>query len=120
MLILGVNPAYHEHAAALLVDGYLVAVAEEERFNRVRHGKRARVDNADNLPWRAIMFCLEKAGVALGEPLSLLSARVQHKTLERRFFRYYSNTRRRFTEPHGDSITYGRLQPHRRASVPFV
>jgi carbamoyltransferase len=62
-IILGVNSAYHEPAAAVVVDGRLVAVAEEERFNRHRHGKPSRLDNADDLPWQAIDFCLAEAGV---------------------------------------------------------
>lgn len=53
-IILGVNSAYHEPDACLIVCGNIVAVCEEERFNRRCHGKRARVDNADELPDRAI------------------------------------------------------------------
>ena len=41
MNILGINSVYHESAAALLVDGELVAAIEEERFNRIKHGKEA-------------------------------------------------------------------------------
>jgi carbamoyltransferase len=67
MFVLGVNSAYHEPAAALLEDGRLVSAAEEERFNRVRHGKRARVDNADDLPWQSIVFCLEQASVQFSD-----------------------------------------------------
>ncbi len=37
MLILGVNAYHGDAAAALLVDGELVAAAEEERFNRIKH-----------------------------------------------------------------------------------
>jgi carbamoyltransferase len=66
-VILGVNSAYHEPAACLLVDGRLVAVAEEERFNRRRHGKPSRIDNADDLPWQALAFCLAEAGLGWGD-----------------------------------------------------
>ena len=52
--ILGVNTAYHESSACLLRDGEIVAIAEEERFNRFRHGKHSRVDNPDDLPEQAI------------------------------------------------------------------
>jgi carbamoyltransferase len=62
-IILGINSAYHEPAACLIVDGQIVAVAEEERFNRFRHGKLAKIDNADDLPEQAIAFCLAQAGV---------------------------------------------------------
>jgi carbamoyltransferase len=63
MNILGINSVYHESAAALLVDGALVAAAEEERFNRIKHGKEASVDNPHQFPERAIRFCLDYAGL---------------------------------------------------------
>ncbi|KFX96735.1 hypothetical protein V490_03166 [Pseudogymnoascus sp. VKM F-3557] len=63
MRILGINSAYHESAATLLVDGQVVAAAEEERFSRIKHGKPARVDNADELPLESIRYCLESAAV---------------------------------------------------------
>jgi carbamoyltransferase len=62
--VLGINSVYHESAAALLVDGRLVAAAEEERFNRIKHGKQAEFDNPHQLPERAIRFCLNDAGLA--------------------------------------------------------
>jgi len=59
MVILGVN-AYHGNAsAAIVVDGRLVAAAEEERFNRVKY--------AAGFPARAVRYCLREAGVTLGE-----------------------------------------------------
>lgn len=63
MNILGINSVYHESAAALLVDGRLVAAVEEERFNRIKHGKPAEFDNPHQLPERAIRFCLKHAGL---------------------------------------------------------
>jgi carbamoyltransferase len=63
-IILGVNSAYHEPAACLMIDGEIVAMAEEERFNRVRHGKQALIDNSDELPEAAMTWCLEKGGVS--------------------------------------------------------
>jgi len=67
MVILGINSAFHESAAALIVDGRLVAAAEEERFNRVKHGKRATPGNADQLPWRAVEYCLSQSGVSFAD-----------------------------------------------------
>src|SRR5579862_1564965 len=59
MVILGIN-AYHANAAAaIVVDGRLVAAVEEERLNRVKY--------AAGLPSRAIQFCLDRAGVKLTE-----------------------------------------------------
>ena len=54
---------YHELAAALLVDGELVGAVEEERFNRIKHGKEADFDNPHQFPERAIRFCLKHAGL---------------------------------------------------------
>jgi carbamoyltransferase len=61
--ILGINSVYHESAAALLVDGELVAAVEEERFNRIKHGKEADFDNPHQFPERAIRYCLKHAGL---------------------------------------------------------
>ena len=63
MNILGINSVYHESAAALLVDGVLVAAVEEERFNRIKHGKEADFDNPHQFPERAIRYCLNYAGL---------------------------------------------------------
>jgi carbamoyltransferase len=62
-VILGVNSVYHESAACLLRGAELLAIAEEERFNRRKHAKPAAVDNADELPTRAIAYCLAEAGL---------------------------------------------------------
>jgi carbamoyltransferase len=61
--VLGINSVYHESAAALLVDGALVAAVEEERFNRIKHGKEAEWDNPHQIPERSIRFCLKHAGL---------------------------------------------------------
>ncbi|MEK7509299.1 MAG: carbamoyltransferase C-terminal domain-containing protein [Patescibacteria group bacterium] len=63
--VLGLNFAYHELSACLLKDGKLVAAVEEERFSRIKRGKKALVDNPNTLPKAAIAFCLETAGIAL-------------------------------------------------------
>jgi carbamoyltransferase len=57
--VLGINSVYHESAAALLVDGTLVVAVEEERFNRIKHGKSADFDNPHQFPEHAIRFCLK-------------------------------------------------------------
>jgi predicted NodU family carbamoyl transferase len=65
--ILGINSVYHDSAAALLVDGRLVVAVEEERFNRIKHGKLPHVDTPHQLPERAIRFCLNYAGLTAGD-----------------------------------------------------
>lgn len=61
--ILGINSAYHESAACILRDGILIVAAEEERFNRIKHAKKAKIDNPDELPINAINYCLEEARI---------------------------------------------------------
>ena len=61
MIILGVAGAVsHDPAAALFIDGELVAAAEEERFIRDKHAK-------GRFPYEATRFCLEYAGIRLGQ-----------------------------------------------------
>ena len=67
MHVLGINCVYHESAACLLREGTLVAAAEEERFNRRKHGKAARADNPNELPEHAIAYCLQAGGLRPGD-----------------------------------------------------
>ena len=67
MITLGINAAFHDSAAALVIDGSTVAAAEEERFSRIKHGKRPLPFSAWELPFDAIDSCLAQAGVALGD-----------------------------------------------------
>ncbi|GAA4932807.1 carbamoyltransferase C-terminal domain-containing protein [Streptomonospora halophila] len=64
MRFLGVNAVFHDPAAALVVDGSIVAAAEEERFNRRKHGKRPVPFSAWELPEQSMRWCLETAGLA--------------------------------------------------------
>lgn len=61
--ILGLNFAYHELSACILKDGKLIAAVEEERFSRIKRGKKALVDNPDVLPLQAIEYCFNAAGI---------------------------------------------------------
>ena len=67
MYILGINAVYHESAACLIKDEKLVAIAEEERFNRIKHGKKVLVDNPDEFPTESIAYCLAEAGIGPGD-----------------------------------------------------
>jgi carbamoyltransferase len=64
MNILGINAVFHESAAAIIVDGKVLAACEEERFSRIKHAKEARVDNPQQLPAIAMRFCLDYAGIS--------------------------------------------------------
>ena len=57
--ILGISAFYHDSAAALIVDGQIVAAAQEERFTRKKH------DSA--YPSNAMAYCLSEAGLSLEE-----------------------------------------------------
>jgi carbamoyltransferase len=64
---LGVNGVFHDPAAALVVDGEIVAAAEEERFSRRKHGKAPVAFSTWELPEKAIGWCLEHAGIGAEE-----------------------------------------------------
>src|SRR6201996_5363292 len=63
MRVLGINAIFHDPAAALIVDGQIVAAAEEERFSRRKHGKRPVPFSAWELPEQSAAWCLETAGL---------------------------------------------------------
>src|SRR4051794_14739662 len=62
--VLGINALYHDPAAALVVDGKVVAAAEEERFSRRKHGKRPLPWSAWELPELSAAWCLAEAGIS--------------------------------------------------------
>lgn len=64
MRVLGINALFHDPSAALVVDGEIVAAAEEERFSRRKHGKRPLPFSAWELPELSARWCLEKAGLS--------------------------------------------------------
>src|SRR5882762_5430585 len=59
MIILGINAHHADAAACILIDGKLVAAAEEERFRRIKHWAR--------FPSVAIRYCLDEARVDLND-----------------------------------------------------
>lgn len=67
MRVLGINAVFHDPAAALVVDGTVVAAAEEERFSRRKHGKRPVPFSAWELPEAAARWCLDRAGLGAGD-----------------------------------------------------
>lgn len=58
MNILGISAYYHDSAAALVLDGEIIAAAQEERFTRKKHDYR--------FPQNAIDYCLREAGIERG------------------------------------------------------
>jgi carbamoyltransferase len=65
--VLGVNGVFHDPAAAIVVDGEIVAAAEEERFSRRKHGKLPVAFSTWELPEAAMRFCLAEAGLEPAE-----------------------------------------------------
>jgi len=57
--VLGISAFYHDSAAALIIDGRIVAAAQEERFTREKHD--------DGFPKHAIAYCLHEAGLSSSE-----------------------------------------------------
>ena len=55
--VLGISAYYHDAAACLLVDGRIVAAAQEERFTRKKHDER--------FPAHAVAYCLAEAGIRI-------------------------------------------------------
>jgi carbamoyltransferase len=57
--ILGLSAYYHDSAACLVVDGEIVAAAQEERFSRQKHDPR--------FPAGAVAYCLREGGITVGQ-----------------------------------------------------
>ena len=53
--ILGISAFYHDSAAALIIDGQIIAAAQEERFTRIKHDA--------SFPVNAIQYVLQEGGI---------------------------------------------------------
>jgi carbamoyltransferase len=98
--ILGLNAFHGDAAAALVVDGELVAAAEEERFNRVKH--------CAGFPELAAAWCLEDAGLAPSDLDHVAVSRDPKANLGRKLLR---------TIRHGASARYLRARLENAAKV---
>ncbi len=59
MRILGLSAFYHDSAACLVIDGNIVAAAQEERFTRKKHDA--------GFPTQAVAYCLAEAGIVAAD-----------------------------------------------------
>src|SRR5262245_21720930 len=59
MRVLGISAYYHDSAACLVIDGEIVAAAQEERFTRKKHDA--------SFPSNAVAYCLKDAGLTIDE-----------------------------------------------------
>lgn len=82
MKILGISAFYHDSAAAIVVDGKIIAAAQEERFTRKKH------DAA--FPKNAISFCLEETALSINELDAIVFYDKPLLKLERLLETYYS------------------------------
>ena len=57
--ILGISAFYHDSAAALIIDGTIIAAAQEERFSRKKHDYR--------YPYNAVQYVLSEANLKLSQ-----------------------------------------------------
>ena len=57
--ILGLSAYYHDSAACLVVDGTIVAAAQEERFTRKKHD--------ESFPTNAVAYCLREGGIGAAD-----------------------------------------------------
>ena len=57
--ILGISAFYHDSAAALIVDGKIIAAAQEERFSRKKHDS--------SYPFHSVEYVLKEARLKLSE-----------------------------------------------------
>ena len=80
MIVLGFSGLYHDSAAALLEDGYIIAAAQEERFTRNK--------NDADFPVQAIRYCLEYRNIGLQDVDAVVYYDNPFITLER----YLKNT----------------------------
>src|SRR5438094_10668932 len=98
--ILGLNAYHGDAAAALVVDGRVVAAAEEERFNRVKH--------CAGFPDLAAAWCLADAGLTPGDLDHVAVARDPKANLGRKLLR---------TIRHGASARYLKARLENAAKV---
>ncbi len=80
--IIGVSAHYHDSAAALLKDGYVVAAAQEERFTRKKHDK--------GFPIQALEYCLNEAGISIVDVSAIVYYEKPFLTFERLLETYIS------------------------------
>lgn len=80
--ILGISAFYHDAAAAITVDGVIVAAVQEERFTRIKH-------TAD-FPVQSIKYCLEEAGFTIDQLDAVVFYDKPLLTFERLLQTYYA------------------------------
>ena len=84
--ILGISAFYHDSAAAILVDGKILAAAQEERFTRKKHDS--------SFPKNAIKHCLVSEGLTLNDIEAIIYYEKPLLTFERLLETYMATSPR--------------------------
>ena len=80
--ILGISAFYHDSASALLIDGEVIAAAQEERFTRIKY--------TEQFPENAIRYCLSEAGLEISDLDYIVFYEKPFITFERLLMTYLS------------------------------
>ncbi|WP_298311603.1 carbamoyltransferase [uncultured Aquimarina sp.] len=80
--ILGISSFYHDAAAAITIDGVIIAAVQEERFNRIKH--------TSDFPVQSIVYCLEEAGLTIDQLDAIVFYDKPLLTFERLLQTYYA------------------------------
>ncbi len=88
--ILGISSYYHDSAAALIIDGKIIAAAQEERFTRIKHDSR--------YPYNAIKFVLEYGKIKLSQLDQIVFHEKPFLKFERLLETYVAFTPKGFTQ----------------------
>ena len=88
--VLGISSYYHDSAATIIIDGKIVAAAQEERFTRIKHDSR--------YPFNAINFVLDYAKIKLSEIDSIIFYEKPFLKFERLLETYVAFAPKGFTQ----------------------
>ena len=88
MRILGISAFYHDSAACLVVDGKIIAAAQEERFSRIKHDK--------DFPRESLAYCLEEGKCNIEQIDHIVFFEKPSLKISRLFFTYLSFTPKGF------------------------
>lgn len=90
MIVVGISSYYHDSACCVLKDGKIIAVAEEERFSRIKFDS--------SLPQKAFKYCLSKAGCSINDVDCIAYYENPVKKLERQLCSGYDYKSARFKD----------------------
>ena len=111
MILLGIAaPFGHDHSAALLIDGKLVAAVEEERFTRKKHAD-------GQMPVNSIKYCLREAGLR-PQDIDQIAYPWSYMALREKRLEYFLRTIR--TKPSRAFKKYFRNGRERKGQISFI